>query len=290
MVSQSSEMATTNERRLRHLATCMRGAAQHAASAQQLRPSAAGPAAWDSEALVELSISSAAEAFANKTLSPVTLLEACLERLDATEGTYCSFVRDMRVTAREQAAASEARWASGTARGPMDGIPICLKDIYDTEGVVTAGGCFALRDRVPDEDAHTVALLREAGAVFVGKSYTVEFASGGLLNPQYRPELTVNPWRDSAGDFHQPGGSSSGTAAAVAGRQVLAGTGSCTGGSIRGPAAFCNLTGHKPTYGLCSKRGAKYVSFHIKRSLYQAQDKHRKTSKTEGVVRRGVQH
>eukprot|EP01052_Picozoa_sp_SAG31_P030977 SAG31_NODE_3231_length_4514_cov_4.860249_4_plen_280_part_00 len=142
------------------------------------------------------------------------------------------------------------------------GIPICLKDIYDTAGVVTAGGCYGLRDRVPAEDAYTVALMRSGGVVFVGKAYTVEFASGGLLNPQYRADddgraiVTPNPWSLR----HQPGGSSSGTAAAVAGGQVLAGTGSCTGGSIRGPAAYCGLSGMKPTYGLCSKRGVLPLS------------------------------
>ena len=93
---------------------------------------------------------------------------------------------------------------------------------------------------MPDEDCHSVALLRAGGAVFVGKAYTVEFASGGLLNPQYRSHpdgsavVTPNPWNVQ----HQPGGSSSGTASAVAGGQVLAGTGSCTGGSIRGPSAY----------------------------------------------------
>jgi aspartyl-tRNA(Asn)/glutamyl-tRNA(Gln) amidotransferase subunit A len=107
-----------------------------------------------------------------------------------------------------------------------------------------------------------VELLRVGGAVFVGKSYTVEFASGGLLNPQYRSNpdgsavVTPNPWNVK----HQPGGSSSGTASAVAGGQVLAGTGSCTGGSIRGPSAYCNLSGIKPTYGLVSKRGVMPLS------------------------------
>ena len=176
------------------------------------------------EPLHWLSIEEASARFAAGTLSPVTLLDAVLERLDAIEPTLHSFVLDMRSSAMAQAEASAGRWAAGTALSAMDGIPIALKDIYDTEGAITAGGCFALRDRVPDADAHTVHLLREAGAVFVGKSYTVEFASGGLLNPQYRDEITPNPWNLG----YQPGGSSSGTASAVAGGQVL---------SKRGPAS-----------------------------------------------------
>ena len=172
-----------------------------------------------------------------------------MQRVDATEPTLCSFVNDMRSHARTQAEESTRRWTAGHARGPMDGIPICLKDLYDCAGSVTAGGSYSLRDRVPAEDAHVVQLLRDAGAVFVGKTF--EFASSGMFNPQYRVEVCKNPYNTD----HQPGISSAGTASAVAGGQSLGGTGSCTGGSLRGPSAYCNLTGLKPTYGLCSKRG-----------------------------------
>jgi len=232
---------------LRHIAQC-------------LTPGAV--AAGDKEELYWISIAEATERFAAGTLTPVELLEACMARLDATEDRLNSFVKDMRLTAMQQAEASTARWKAGAPLGPLDGVPICVKDIYDTEGVVTAGGCWGLRDRVPEEDCHSVALLRAGGAVFVGKAFTVEFASGGLLNPHYRSNpdgsavVTPNPWNVK----HQPGGSSSGTASAVAAGQVLAGTGSCTGGSIRGPSAYCNLSGIKPTYGLVSKRGVMALS------------------------------
>lgn len=206
--------------------------------------------------LCYLSIAEASERFADGTLTPPELLEAVFARIDETEPVVHSFVLETREAAMAEAAASADRWRAGAPLSKMDGIPIGMKDIYDTAGVVTAGGCWALRNRVPAEDCTPVALLKAAGAVSVGKTYTVEFASGGLYNPQYRREITVNPFNPT----RQPGGSSSGTASGVAAGQMLAGTGSCTGGSIRGPASFCNLSGIKPTYGLCSKRGVMALS------------------------------
>ena len=208
------------------------------------------------EELHWLSITQATCRFAAGTLSPTTLLSAVLRRIEETEPLLNSFVCHMRATAQTAAEASTARWANNTPLSPVDGIPICLKDVFDTAGVVTAAGCHALRERVPEEDAHAVASLRAGGAVILAKSFTVELASGGLINPQYREEITRNPWNITK----QPGGSSSGSASAVAGGQCLAGMGTCTGGSIRGPAAYCGVTGFKPTYGLCSKRGVVPLS------------------------------
>ena len=252
-------------RRIQHLLRCAADNRPPALSQPSaLLPTAAAPAeaaaaAAASAAEAELhwlSIAEAGAAFSTGKLSPVELLDAVLARLDATEDTLCSFVNDMRSSARAQAEASAARWERGAALGPMDGIPICFKDLYDCKGSVTAAGSFSLRDRVPAEDAHTVNLLREAGAVFVGKTFTSEFASNGMYNPQYRSEVCKNPFNIA----HQPGISSAGTASAVAGGQALGGTGSCTGGSLRGPSSYCNLTGLKPTYGLCSKRGMVALS------------------------------
>lgn len=186
------------------------------------------------------SIAEACALFRSGACTPTDLLEACFARIDATELTYNSFVlQTRRAPALAAAAASTERWRKGQPLSALDGIPMGIKDIYDTAGICTAGGCYAYRNRVPTEDCAVVARLKSAGAVLVGKTFTVEFASGGLLNPQYRDEVTTNPWDSTK----QPGGSSSGSAAAVAGGQVLIATGSCTGGSIRGPAAYCGLTG-----------------------------------------------
>lgn len=223
--------------------------------------------------------------FRSGACTPSDLLDACFARIDATEPTYNSFVLQTRATAFAAAAASTERWRKGQPLSALDGIPMGVKDIYDTAGVCTAGGCYAYRNRVPTEDCAVVARLKAAGAVLVGKTFTVELASGGLINPQYRDEVTTNPWDCTK----QPGGSSSGSAAAVAGGQVVIATGSCTGGSIRGPAAYCGLSGfvrtyllhwcvcfwgcsilkgvlvhspvsQKPTYGLISKRGIMPLS------------------------------
>jgi aspartyl-tRNA(Asn)/glutamyl-tRNA(Gln) amidotransferase subunit A len=232
-------------------------AVQRRLGSVQLSLSRAHPAAGaDAPPLHYLSIAEAAERFAEGSLTSPELLDALFSRIDATEPKTNSFVLQTRAEAYQQAVASAERWAAGRALGPMDGIPIGLKDIFDTAGVVTASGCHGLRERVPSEDAHSVALLRAAGAVFLGKTYTVEFASAGLINPAYRPEVCSNP-HDTG---RQPGGSSSGTGTSVACGQAMGGTGSCTGGSIRGPASWCGLTGHKPTYGLVSKRGVTKLS------------------------------
>lgn len=185
------------------------------------------------------SVAEAGELFRSGACTPTDLLDACFARIDATESIYHSFVFETRTAAVAAAKASTERFRSGTPRSALDGIPIGLKDIYDTAGVCTAGGCYAYRHRVPVEDCAVVAKLKAAGAVLVGKTFTVELASGGLLNPQYRDEVTTNPWDAT----RQPGGSSSGSAAAVAGGQVIIATGSCTGGSIRSPAAYCGVTG-----------------------------------------------
>jgi aspartyl-tRNA(Asn)/glutamyl-tRNA(Gln) amidotransferase subunit A len=264
-----AEPQRQTRRRLGFLASVLRFNTLSSTSAPTgIAPAAAGGGTTQPHAtaaddgLCFMTMAEAGAKFAAKTLTPTELLQAIFDRIDRTEGTLNSFVCQMRRTAEEQAAASTERWASGAQLGPLDGMPLGVKDIFDTAGVVTAGGCYGLRDRVPDTDAPSVAMLRAAGAVFVGKTYTVEFASGGLLNPQYRSNpdgssvVTRNPWNLG----RTPGGSSSGTASALAGGEILAGTGSCTGGSIRGPCSNCNLSGIKPTYGLVSKRGVMPLS------------------------------
>jgi aspartyl-tRNA(Asn)/glutamyl-tRNA(Gln) amidotransferase subunit A len=135
-------------------------------------------------------------------------------------------------------------------RGPLDGIPFAHKDIYETAGVATTAHSAVLKHHVPKADAFTVAKLAEAGVVSLGKLATHEFAFGG---PSF--DLPWPPARNPWNPDHFPAGSSSGTGAAVASGMILGGTGSDTGGSIRGPAALCGIAGIKPTYGLCSRAG-----------------------------------
>ncbi|TDH62753.1 amidase [Dankookia rubra] len=196
------------------------------------------------------SIAEAAAAIATKSLSPVELTEACLARAEALDGTLHAFIRLDAAGARAEARAAEARILRDGPRGPLDGIPFAHKDIYCTAGVPTTAHSKVLQDHVPGEDATTVRLLAEAGVVMLGKLSTHEFAFGG---PSF--DLPWPPARNPWNPDHFPAGSSSGTAAAVASGMILGGTGSDTGGSIRGPAALCGITGIKPTYGRCSRAG-----------------------------------
>ncbi|WP_158291998.1 amidase [Paracraurococcus ruber] len=195
-------------------------------------------------------IAGAARAIAAKQLSPVELTEACLARVEALDGTLNAFIRLEAAGARAQAKAAEARVMKGESRGPLDGIPFAHKDIYCTAGIPTTAHSRVLKDHVPQEDATTVRLLAEAGVVMLGKLATHEFAFGG---PSF--DLPWPPARNPWNPAHFPAGSSSGTGAAVAAGMILGGTGSDTGGSIRGPAALCGIAGIKPTYGLCSRAG-----------------------------------
>ncbi|HEX5167394.1 MAG TPA: amidase [Thermomicrobiales bacterium] len=191
-----------------------------------------------------------AERIARREVSPVELVETALARV-ATDGERLNpFITLTADLAREMAREAEREIANGGYRGPLHGIPVVLKDLLQTRGVRTTGGSQILGDSVPDEDATVVRLLREAGAIFVGKTGMPEFAvlpSSG--NPFYGP--VRNPW-DVTRDT---GGSSSGTAAAIASGMAWCGPGSDTGGSIRIPAAACGIVGLKPTWGRVSLRG-----------------------------------
>lgn len=200
--------------------------------------------------LAYLSIAVAAAQIRSDALSPIELLEAVFARIDATEPALNAYVQLMRDSALEEARAAEYRARRGQRFGPLDGVPVALKDLFDTAGVVTAAGTGAFRERIPAADATTVRRLRAAGAVIIGKTNTHELALGGTTNNVHYG-ATHNPWKLD----RVPGGSSGGSAAAVAAGQCLAALGTDTAGSIRIPAAFCGVTGHKPTYGLVGRGG-----------------------------------
>ena len=201
-----------------------------------------------------LTVAEAGRAIAEGRLSPIAMTEAYLERIDALDGELHSYVTALHEAAR--AAAREI--AAGRSRGPLHGIPIGLKDIYKTSGIRTTAGSRRYEHHVPEEDAESWVRLRDAGAILLGKHETHEFAIGGpdfgLPFPPAR-----NPWNTA----HYPSGSSSGSAVAVAAGLCSAAMGSDTGGSIRGPAAYCGIVGLKPTYGRVSRRGVFPLSYSL---------------------------
>src|SRR3954466_15438284 len=205
-----------------------------------------------------LTIAEAARLIETRELSPVELVDSRLDRIARLDDRLHSFIRVLADSARAEARAAETEIAAGKYRGPLHGIPLGLKDIYETGGVPTTGHSKVMQDHVPATDAFSVARLRDAGAVLIGKLATHEFAFGGPSFDLPWPPAR-NPW-DTA---RFTGGSSSGTGAAVAAGLVLGGTGSDTGGSIRGPSAYCGLAGIKPTYGLISRRGILPLAFSL---------------------------
>lgn len=186
---------------------------------------------------------------AARALSPVELCEALLRRAARLEPTLNAFITLSPERILAEARAAEAELARGHVRGPLHGVPIAVKDLCWTRGERTTAGSKILADFVPDEDATVVARLREAGAIVFGKTNTPELAYGPLSAYHYGPSR--NPWDPS----RFTGGSSMGSAAAVAAGIVPGALGSDTGGSIRGPAHWSGVTGLKPTYGLVPLRG-----------------------------------
>lgn len=205
--------------------------------------------------LLYLSIAEASAMIAAGTLSPVELTKAVLERIAATDGQINSYVLVLGESALAEAEAAEARARTGTRLSPLDGIPMGIKDLYDVAGFVTTNGTAAHRFRVPTVDSTPVARLRAAGAVIVGKTNTHELAMGGTTNNKHYGS-THNPWNLD----RIPGGSSGGSGSALAAGQALGTLGTDTGGSIRGPASYCGISGIKPTYGLSSRAGVGALS------------------------------
>src|SRR5438094_382427 len=203
-----------------------------------------------------LTIAEAARLIEKRELSPVELVDSRLERIARLDGRLHSFIRVLADAARHEARATEAEIAAGKYRGPLHGIPIGLKDIYETAGVATTGHSKVMQDHVPKADAFSVTRLRDAGAIVMGKLATHEFAFGG---PSF--DLPFPPARNPWNLDHFTGGSSSGSGAAVAAGFTRMAMGSDTGGSIRGPAFYCGVVGLKPTYGRVSRRGVFPLSY-----------------------------
>ncbi|MBI4246771.1 MAG: amidase [Candidatus Rokubacteria bacterium] len=193
-----------------------------------------------------------ARLIATKEVSPVTVVETFLERIAARDARLRAFITVCADQAVEAARRAEADLAAGRAAGALHGVPVGLKDLFDTVGIRTTGGSKVFADRVPAADATVVSRLRAAGAIVLGKLNMHEFAYGpeGLNEEHGTP---VNPW--DAGEHRIPGGSSSGSGVAVAAGLAPVALGSDTGGSIRIPAALCGITGLKPTYGRVSRAG-----------------------------------
>jgi Asp-tRNA(Asn)/Glu-tRNA(Gln) amidotransferase A subunit family amidase len=191
-----------------------------------------------------LTATEAASRIASRDITSTALVEACLTRISEREGEVKAFVHLDPAHALKQAKAADEATRQARGVGPLHGVPVAIKDIIDTADMPTQHGCPIFKDQRPEFDAVCVASLRKAGAVIIGKTVTTELAT-------LTPNVTHNP-RNLA---HTPGGSSSGSAAAVADDMVPLALGTQTGGSVIRPGSFCGIYGFKPTYGLIPRPG-----------------------------------
>ncbi len=199
-----------------------------------------------------LTVTEAARQVRDKTLSPVVLAQSLLDRIDRMDSDLRSWVTIDREEVLRAARQREVEVEQGGQLGPLHGVPVGLKDIFNTAGMKTAAGSKVYADFVPDFDATSVFKIKEAGGLILGKAVTTEFATAD-------PSPTRNPWNPE----HTPGGSSSGSSAAVAARMVPAALGSQTGGSTCRPAAYNGIVGLKATYGRISRYGVVPVSWSL---------------------------
>lgn len=206
--------------------------------------------------LANLSIERAAAALQKGEMSPLELTDAYLDRIEQLNPRINAYITVTAERAREDAKRATEELAAGKVRGPLHGIPIAHKDLYETAGIRTTGGAKIHADHIPQDDCMVAARLRAAGTILLGKLNTHEYAYGVTTdNPHFGP--TRNPW-----DLQRiPAGSSGGSGAAIAAGLATAATGTDTGGSIRMPASVCGVVGLKPTYGRVSKQGVLPLSY-----------------------------
>lgn len=202
----------------------------------------------------DLTVTEASVALASGEITAAALTEAYLDRIDRFNPILNCYITVTANQARGQAAAADARRRAGGPLGPLDGIPIAIKDNIDVAGVPTSGG-FGPRGNAPaDRDAEVIRRLREEGAVFLGK-LNMHAGALGATNDNFHHGKAHNPWRIG----YTPGGSSGGSGSAVAGRLCAAALGTDTMGSVRLPAAYCGVCGLKASFGLVSGRGLEFL-------------------------------
>jgi aspartyl-tRNA(Asn)/glutamyl-tRNA(Gln) amidotransferase subunit A len=208
-------------------------------------------------ALHEQTITSLSRQIREGNLSPVALTEHLLSRIEALNGPLHAFNLVVADRAMIEAQASEAQVKAGLDIGPLHGIPYAVKDIFDVGGLPTTAGSRTLGENIPARDGTVTRRLREAGMIVLGKTITVEFAKGiaGINHIQGTPH---NPWHAVP---HIPGGSSAGSAVAVASGMAPMALGSDTGGSVRAPASLCGIVGLKTTVGRVSRHGVFPLSW-----------------------------
>ena len=206
--------------------------------------------------LSDMTVARASELIQRRAVSPLELTQQYLERIERLNPRLNAYVTVTAERALADARRATEEIAAGQSRGPLHGVPIGLKDLYDTAGIPTEGGAKILAGRVPSQDCTVARKLREAGTTLLGKLNTHELAWGTTTNNPYTG-ATHNPWNLD----YVPGGSSGGSGAAIAAGLATATMGTDTGGSIRIPAAWCGVVGLKPTYGRVSKAGVLPLSW-----------------------------
>jgi aspartyl-tRNA(Asn)/glutamyl-tRNA(Gln) amidotransferase subunit A len=209
-------------------------------------------------AAADLSLVQAASLLQRRALSPVEYVSALLDRIARHDSHLNAFLQVFSDSALADARAAEAEINKGEWRGPLHGVPIALKDLFDVAGKPTTAHSKILQGHRAERSAHVVTRLREAGAIIIGKTALHEFATGGPSFDLPWPPAR-NPWRRT----HHPGGSSSGSGVAVAAGFVPASLGTDTAGSVRNPATCCGIVGMKPTYGVVSRTGVFPLAFSL---------------------------